>query len=322
MKHNRTKLLVFLMMLLLLLSVVTPMSAEEPYVEWTLSDDEQSLSDGTTTYTYYGKILKRDLTARQVYIYAEDVTLREEGILCPVCAAPTVSGIVWVRGEERCYLYATEEGAKILDRWFVDREIGSFRAWEDDYHSALLESAFVEALDAAVAQQAAMRTVQVSELAPLTRYELTAHDTASLFSKAYGVIYDWNGIYYYVNYSALGNQYFDADGNLSYREGTITLTLLDNELTTQFVTAVGTTEYIDVENDWEEQVTEIHVPPFVFWSFLVFLGFLLPIPLMVLGIWFANRQGWGRPKYWYSLTILGGIWLVLATLLTILLLCC
>lgn len=320
MKNNRKKIIAFLALLTLLIATLMPMvSADEAYVEWTLSDDEQTLTDGTVSYTYYGKV-SYELSPDNVYTYAAEVYLQEEG-LCSVRADPTVSNVVWLETGAWNYLYATDEGRIALDRWFVNREIGAYCVWDND-DVAELSSSLADAMDAAVLQQAAMRTVSVMELEALPRYEITAHDSQGLFSTPYGVVYEWeDGAYYYVNYWLLDNSYFDANGKFSYREGTVTLTLLDESLASQFATVIGETHYYDVEYQWESDGLP-EVPMVVFWLFFIFVGFLLPIPFLVLGIVFANMQKWGRPQYWYSLTILGGLWMLLSALLAVLLLCC
>jgi hypothetical protein len=183
-----------------------------------------------------------------------------------------------------------------------------------------LSLSLIRAMDQAVTEQAALRTVSVTELTYLPRYEITAHDSEKIFSTPYGVVYEWkDGSYYYVNYWTLDNSHFDANGNLSYREGVVTLTLLDASLTSQFVETLG--EKMDHYVDMELEAEPTDFPIVIFWIFFIFVGFFLPIPFVVLGVVFANRKKWGYPNYWYTVVATGGLWMLTAGVLFVLLLC-
>lgn len=326
MKRNTKKIVSFLAVLLLLIAVMMPMvSASKDPLEWTLSEDEQTLSDGVNTYTFYKTIPYAELETREVYVYADTMELSVAGT-CDLCVNPNISDIVWLESYDEIFLYATDAGKQKLDAWFVNREIGGYRVWSEGL-AASLDKSLLDSMNAAVEAQAAMRTVRVSDLANLSRYEIYAHDTNELFAKSYGVVYRMtDGGYYYVNYGTLDNSYFDADGNFSYREGTVTLTLLDETLTAEFV------ETLELANEdflpdytWEGSMMNLDfgvLPAIIFWIFYVLVGFLVPVPFLVLGIVFANVRKWGRPKYWYFLSVFSLLWELFAMLLAIVLILC
>ena len=324
MKKNCNKLFAFLLSLVLVLVALTPMiSADEAEtVEWTLSEDEQVLSDGTETYTFYRQIPASEIASTYVYIYSDSVTVNFEGD-CYVCADPNVSGIVWLEGWDTVYLYANEEGKQKLDAWFIDRVIGNYRVIHDVTGlGALMTSELMGALNAAAeAPTATMMTMNVGQMQSLSMYSINAVDACGLFSMTYGAVYQINGEYYYLNYSTLDNSYFDADGKFSYREGTVTLILLEQPLAEQFRTIVAQADesfMTDYEYEYDDYDLGI-IPEIVFWFFYVIVGILAPLPIIVLGVVLANIKKWGRPWYWYLTSVCGLLWLFLSIVLALVL---
>jgi len=320
-KHNKVKILSFLTAVVLLISIMIPTVAAKE-VSWTLSEDDQTLSDGTNTYTYYATITYLDLETKKVHSYNDTVDHSTDGD-CTVCANPDVSGVVWLEGWDVIYLYATEEGRQKLDSWFVDRTIGGYRVWTD-LGSAALERELLNGMnDAAEGPNAMMRTVMVSELAELELYEIYAHDESELFVKICGAVYRWDdGSYYYLDYTTLDNSHFDANGNFSYRNGTVTLTLLDEELSARFAETVANVsdEFIP-EYSWDPVDWGI-IPQVIFWIFYVLVGLVAPLPFFVLGIVLANIRRIGRPKYWYVMSAFSLLWGIVALILGIWLIIC
>ena len=79
----------------------------------------------------------------------------------------------------------------------------------------------------------------------------------------------------------------------------------------------GNIEY-ESEPDWETyEPTEF--PLAIFWLFYALVGFIIPLPLLALGIILPNIKKLGRPKYWYILAALALLWIVLALFLMIIL---
>ena len=71
-------------------------------------------------------------------------------------------------------------------------------------------------------------------------------------------------------------------------------------------------EYIDVYG-------EVSASPFGFWFCFILIGFIFPIPFLVLGLVFPRSQAMGYPKYWYVLSIIAGIWMLVSVALLVLL---
>ena len=126
-----------------------------------------------------------------------------------------------------------------------------------------------------------------------------------------------DGAYYYVNYLTLGNQYFDADGNFSYRSGTVGLIALNSAQSATVQGAVESQSYRYAEYEWEDdEWIDDDVSAGFFWVMLVLFGFLMPIPFLVIGLVLPNSAKRGYPKYWYVLAVIAVVWMILAAILT------
>jgi hypothetical protein len=56
-----------------------------------------------------------------------------------------------------------------------------------------------------------------------------------------------------------------------------------------------------------------------FWILLILMGNLVPIGLIAVGLILPNIKKLGRPKYWYALAVSGGVWLVIALFIILML---
>ena len=59
---------------------------------------------------------------------------------------------------------------------------------------------------------------------------------------------------------------------------------------------------------------------FMFWSTFLFISFILPAFLCILGVVLARSASRGHPKYWYILSIIALVWIVAFAALWLLLL--
>jgi hypothetical protein len=124
---------------------------------------------------------------------------------------------------------------------------------------------------------------------------------------------------YYVHYLSLGNQYFDAEGNFSYRSGSVSLTVLGEDLSRELdkvreqVVPNGYTyyEYEDSETPLFSETT--------FWVLYSIMGFVAPVPLFILGLVLSYSKKPGYPKYWRILSVIAALWILFAAILMILL---
>ncbi|MBQ9085691.1 MAG: hypothetical protein IJY47_00730 [Clostridia bacterium] len=319
MRGSINKKIVFLLACILFLMPVVTLgvgaSESSESVDWGLSDDKMILT-GNKTYTYYGKLPREYLHhAKQIYEFSDHPDLDEDFFIgTPYVEAPYAdSGFVWIdSGDQYVYVYATPEGKIALDRFMNGETILHIRT-EDSKQAPLAASVWAE-----IGSGGETRSVDVTQLKDQMKYSVYAYDTTMTLSYEQGVIFVLGGDYYGLDYTTLGNQYFDADGNFSYRSGTVILTKLSQQKVQQILTAVNNAESFSTQ--YVREKSESEGSSFIFWIFFVLLGFLAPLPFLILGLILPQSKKYRYAKYWYSLSVFGTIWLVFAVLLMVLLL--
>jgi len=308
----------------LVLAQFLAVSASAAVVEWSLSEDDTVLTRGDRVYRLYDTAPFRLYPdSAKVYEFYQKLYFRVEGDYWNISAADVDTEIVW---GVNSMIYATEAGTQALDA-FVEGEVATYRL-KDPYsrECAVLERSVYEGMSQAAAT-AAKRRVDVSELKRVERHDLVAYEATDAIAYVSGAIYVLDDTLYYLDYRTLGNQYFDADGNFSYRKGSVELTPLDDGLTEAIEDtvrdyAVRSTVYTHEQSSGEPEYPVYGSDSSVagFWVCLVFLGFLAPIPFLVIGLVLPHSQKRGYPKYWYALAGLAALWMLFALLLAILVL--
>ncbi len=304
---------------------------EDGCVLWARSADRQTLS-GDKQYTLYKEPynIKTDfyVDAKTVYRYENGPSWVYDGIeyFGAVSSPHADADFVWVKSASTIYLYtATDEARERLDDFF--NGVNSVYRLEKDNggdEGYLNEETVGVLLAAAEAGNGAIEK-DVRELGTYTiRYRIKICDATESLAYTYGMVYRIDGKYYYVHYPALGNEHFDANGNFSYRSGTVTLYELDGKTSEAILNAAATAEYIWTDYDYEEDgddftLADPEVDEPVFWATCIFVGFVLPALLLLLGVLLPQIKALGKPKYWYVLAGVAAVWLILAAVLTIIL---
>lgn len=183
-----------------------------------------------------------------------------------------------------------------------------------------LENGFVQSIMAGTdTVMIDVTTIEYSLVAYLYGY-----DGTDAYACQYGGLYEIDGMYFYIHYLTLGNQYFDAYGSFSYRSGTVEAVKLDETQASRLEALLPMMEMHLTENVWEGQEAD---EPLAYDSAVVgfvisviCLGFLLPLPLMIVSICMARSKKRGCPKYWYALTAVSAVWMAAALVLMIVLL--
>ena len=298
---------------------------EDGFVEWELSENDLVLTgDGKKYYAYtpIGTIPFYS-EAKQVYIYANEVTFSKDGALgavgtAEVCAPAPGSEFVWVNTRSGSYLYATEVGTRQLNS-FLSGKSDHYFLRTAPYSSTKLEKETVDAMEKARKSSSGKKTVNVSELQACLVYDVIVYDETQTLVYDMGAVYKLSdGKYYYLHFLSLGNQYFDADGNFSYRNGSVKLTVLSDSIAEELDLVAEDSVYTETVNIWENENGDL-IPASAFWVFYVLIGILLPIAPLVVGLILPHSKKKGYPKYWYILSIIAAIWIFLAILLMILL---
>ena len=318
------RLAALLLSLLLLASLcILPISAESQ--DWDLSEDGRTLTHGDEVdYDAYRLPLGYRIRPHSVYAYEKPAFNPNSYYDETVYADEPARAIHWLGyylTEDTVYL--TEDTLEALEDFLGGTPECFYLTDEYDAGESKLEAALVESLDASTATE----TLDVSrDLYGATRYELLAYDESATLCFTYGAIYEIDKVFYYVNYTELSNEHFDADGNFSYRAGSVEGRRLTDDLEGSLKPHLNDLENADYAPEYSYEEGDYFVPdpnddsPLFFWSCYVFLGFLLPTVPLVFGLVLPRREKLGKPTYWYAMAIAAGAWIVLALALMVLLL--
>ena len=331
MKMNLKKriLFAFLSLALILPLVVLGVSADETeYVKWSLTEDGMILS-GDKTYhayafpaggpTFYGE-------AMSFYVYSNQIenewikkTAGSEYATATVYAPYPDSEIVFLDIYGEWYLYATPAGKAQMDTFVNGRSINYFLRIR--YHeSAPLDSSLVTSLEVARAQSGNKRTEEVANLKDAHRFDVIVYDSTYTYAYTLGAIYRLeDGRDYYLHYLSLGNQHFDADGNFSYRSGSVELTLLDEKISTELDETGENITPWSTKYAYEADDAGMILPEAAFWVLYILVVMCPALALVMVGVVMARSKKRGYPKYWYILSLIAALWIFLAILLMILL---
>ena len=303
---------------------------EENCVRWTLSEDGTKLSKGEKVY----ESIKTDAVLDPIYAYCyyNTVFFEEEDIY----SAPEGPGkegdseIVWLCGnfDGDCGVYATEKGSAALrefenGKYYAATLISPELAWNYVDLSLLSEA------DSELEKAETKREADVTELKDTERLEIRVYDSTESFYKAYGGLYKIEGSWYYVNYDLLGNEHFDADGNFSYRRGKVELVKLSAKLENKINTADKNKEILHTvytyEGDEHMKYSEYKesdytVAEAVFWVFYSLICLVLPVAIGLGAFALARLEKLGRPKYWYVVSLIAAVWILLSVILMIVML--
>lgn len=318
----------FAMSLLLLMLSLSGTVFAEDYVNWVFSDDGKTLSDGDKVYEYFEVEMELD-TGRlsDTYIYANDAVyesyIGEESFT--VYSTEKGGDIIWLE-DEYYYdtkIYATEKGKEILDN-FVNGKSIKYRLWSGYYTGNDVDEDTVKQLQKAYKLGTDSVNVSVRELSEWDVFDLTIHDEALVFSYTVGAVYeDVYGELYYIDYLSLGNQYFDAYGNFSYRNGYVDIAKLPVDVAKAVSEVLDGMQEKDFNYSWEDEgyyySEEISLQP-LFYIALILLGYVFPLPFLVAGLILPNIKKLGKPKYWYIMSAGSAVWIVCAVALTVIVL--
>ncbi len=281
--------------------------------EWQYNERSDTLFYGEDEYTKQIIPYTDGVLPNRFYVYRTEY----DGELFYVHVKEGSSELVFLGdhtsfvGDE--YVYVNKEGERILND-FVSGKFSSYLLFEGNrFSTAEISNKEVDTLDSITET----RRLSVTVLGNIPCYEVAGLDETGTLYHIHGAIYKLYSEYYYVNYDALDNSYFDSDGNFSYRRGEV-----DAVKVPQSIKALLTDGYFNYNNfhytetfDAYNQtlsntkLTEI----IIFWISSVILGYLLPLVPFVLSIVFAHSKKALYPKRWYLLTACSGAWMLLST---------
>lgn len=296
-----------------LMSVFAFADAKE-FISWTMSLDCSVIEGNGRTYTKY-EYADVEVDALDVYQYA--------GNICPssgeeykIYAPSHDSELIWIQKTDMIEIYATEEGRADIES-FLRGEGEIFRISNSAGQKGDIEAAVVSTMNASDKT----REIDVRELRAAECYEILAYDATDALSYKYGAVFSYGGEFLFVRYSELANNCFDADGNLSFRSGTLSMKALDGETVGKIKLASENMSYRSAAHHYENiSDATPAIPKAFFWLCCLFVGFVLPLPMLALGLILPRFKLLSRPRAWYSLAILALAWMALSAALMVLLL--
>ena len=343
------KITVFIVSLLIVLQLMTlgasaiefasteetataPVTSDGELVNWAYSESSNMLIGGTVEYYRYEKDYLITVDPATVYVYGSEIVVTDpdgpsDDIYATIQATSPDSEIVWAYHDvaDRTEIFATKEGARHLDD-FIAGNAKTYMRLDDGYTSSWLSDDAATALNGLNYSHDTL-SIEVHRLANIPQYLLYTFDSTCSFRYDQGCIFDLNGSLYYVYYPALDNSCFDAEGNLSFRNGSIDLIKLPTEVAHPVYQAIEDAEWRDVEYTYERDIFDEFpgIPSdnnslTVFWVFYSLLGFMLPLPLLIMGIVLANSKKLGRPRQWYGLSGAAALWIIASAALMLVLL--
>lgn len=320
-----------LCLLLCVQMVALCVSASEPmpegydsdgYIEWEVFEDGQAITGAGKTYTVYEPRYDLEMYPEGGFMYGNPIEL--DGYECSLSGSAYVKAgqheVLWTTlydGYGR--LYVTETGRQMLEA-LEGGYSGFYYVEDDDDWIAEPNDAFAQAFLNGEHNNGTAE-INVWDLKNRMRLDFYSMDESRTVSHLRGAFYLLeDGTYAYVHYLSLGNQYFDADGNFSYREGTVEMTLLNNAANGFLKELAEDTDSPNLVWKYEEPyVTEEERAASAAFG-VVLLGLIAPLPFLIAGLCMPRSAKLGYPKYWYALSAVAGVWMLLSLLLLVILL--
>ena len=201
---------------------VSPSPAWSLEDRWDLSLDGETLTCGDRVYHRYllppGNYLRPEL----LLIHEVKVPTYTGASLSLVSAEGNEDFIFLcddVYDEDPVRVYVTDAGARQLDQW-CRGEYSRMTLWYKKSYQHM-EAPISENLAAQLDAAPVTSEIDVMTLRDAPCYRILGHDQAGILQHPHGEIYQRHDGYYYVNLDTLDNTYFDGEGRLSYRSGTV-----------------------------------------------------------------------------------------------------
>ena len=267
-------------------------NSEKKSIEWTMDEKATYLDGSGKRYERYYANGAFYGDARFSYYFKNGVMY--DGRNCDVYGDSADPHIVSVKTESGySTIFVDAEGKAILDNFLNGKDcIYYLESFGSEY--TIIDASFVSMLDVAINNYNNTRTVDVTTLNAAEIYEITAHDRLEMKAYQHGAVYYMpDGVKLYINFRNLDNSYFDSDGYFSYRRGTVTALVLDDELTAKVNEKLESMQPKPTKSKYEQyEEYEMNGNDYLnrnrssvpFWIFFSITGFVLPIPFLVIGL--------------------------------------
>ncbi len=311
----KKKLFIFLTVILLLVPILA-----NAQTEWSYNRDTDNINYGTEHFTREYLRLGDGLLPEHYNVYK----VEDDGEVFYLHQRDDNYDLVvlsdYPSTVENFSVHLSVDGKKAYEK-FLNGEFFSYMLFDESAsYTAGFNGAYVKSLD----DINPTMDMPVSSLQHYSHFDVAGIDETKSLYHIHGAIYDIYNNYYYINYDALDNSYFDANGNFSYRRGNVKLARVPENISRQIRSSVSnftykynsyTTTY-DAYNTANKSISEIAL----FVISTAILGYVLPLVPFILSLVFAQSKKAVYPKRWYLLTICSVLWMILATCIVVLLL--
>ncbi len=288
--------------------------------EWVLSADEKTLTYGDAVYRYCPNTPSL-IIPDEMYVYEQEIACEalEDRYALIMHNLHNKDIIMIVDRYDRIRIYVNEAGQEIMNLYLM-HNFEDYVCYEKPMRAAI-PTELVKAL-ANGTHSAITKTLSVTTLKDLTKYTIYGLDQTHTLGHMHGAIYEINDEFWYLNYDALDNSYFDSEGDFSYRRGTVTLTKVDTDIMVFDVLAYA--EEFHIQYVYEENESTLGLnkdgATVIFVLTTVILLFLLPAVPLILSLVFVLIKQNKKRRRWLLLLLLSALWLVLSIVILLLIL--
>lgn len=193
-------------------------------VTWKLDGD--TLTGDDTAYTRYLLPPGYRVAQNSCYVYGNKIRASDGG-LYSVLRPLDSTDFVWLSGPsgDVAAVFATPDGTAALKRFLSDGQ-GSYALYPETGTRNQVVAPVTADWLGALPDAGEHRTVDVRTLLDMPLCAIRFSDATGCVYTVSGGLYTCEEGYLYVDYRALGNQHFDADGYFSYRSGNVDAFLL------------------------------------------------------------------------------------------------
>ncbi|MBQ3508033.1 MAG: hypothetical protein IJA91_05725 [Clostridia bacterium] len=214
-------------------------------------------------------------------------------------------------------LMSTNDGKKTLNRLAQQRTFYSYRLTRGDLFCGISEETLRSIANTYGKQKQAY---SLFDLRNKTFYTVLGFNEDGWFGVPVAFIFEMDDGLYYASALDLTDDCFDEEGGLRPKSSVnLYLYPLSEEVTSEAYRVIRGVNFHLPHYTYESGSSlpggdEISVAIVS----IAFLGLLLPVAPITLGLCFSHSQKMGRKKRWYLLALLGGAWLLLGILVLIL----
>ena len=311
-----------------LLTLTSCFYANEPY-EWEINSDEDKIWNEDKSYEVYDIPVGYKVAFTPRYYFDDDMSTSMLSDYYTVISYARDGDVISVRKNyDPTQYFVTPAGRNSINALVSGNyaKIGLYRSNE----MAFVNAKTISWLDALYNGGTDTVEIDVGELKSLVRYDVRAYDSTGSVYYVYGAIYEYDDKDWYVSYDKLSNDYFDANGDFSYRRGSVTMYSLegtaigvriDNDK--KHLTRIDTStvkELDDINPDPEREPIDPEVSArTTFWVVYSLAAFGFPAWPFVMGIRNSGSKKHGFNKRWRVLSLGALIWVAIGILIMLLL---